>query len=212
MQHHHFDRALLAVSLLTWGALAGAHTREWKFTALLDNKPIGHHNFSLEESGSQSTLTSEARFDVKIVLISFYKYVHDDKEIYAADCLQSIAARTNDNGKQSVVIGTLQQPGFIVSSPQTATLGPCIMTYAYWNPQLLQATQLLNSQTGKFDAVKIKKLSDESIQAHGKRETATKYRITGDKLQIDLWYSHDLQWLGLESSTEGGRRLRYQLD
>ena len=86
------------------------------------------------------------------------------------------------------------------------------MTFAYWNPLILHARQLLNSQTGKFEQVSVEKLAEETISVRGKTEPAVKYLLTGEKLRIELWYSRDMQWLGLQSTTEDGRKLRYQLD
>jgi hypothetical protein len=40
---------------------------------------------------------------------------------------------------------------------------------------------------------------------------AQAWRIKARDMQIDLWYSEDNQWLALQSPTEGGRLLRYEL-
>lgn len=205
-------RSLLLTTLLLSNATA-AEPKEWRFSALLDGKPIGYHNFRLIETDSRRELTSEARFNVKLLFVTVYKYVHDDKEIFQGDCLNSIDARTNDNGEDLVVKGALDAQGFTVSDgKRSQALAPCIMTFAYWNPRILEAKQLLNSQTGKFEPVKIEKLGDEPIMARGRKEPATRYLLTGEKLKIELWYSRDMQWLGLQSTAEGGRKLLYRLD
>ena len=46
----------------------------------------------------------------------------------------------------------------------------------------------------------------------GQPQTARKFRLTGPKNPIDLWYSANDEWLALESAVAGGRRLRYTLD
>jgi len=201
--------------LLVVGATASAaesETRDWRFNALLDGKPIGHHNFHLVESGGRRELSSEARFNVKLLFVTVYTYVHDDKETFQGDCLTSIDARTDDNGEKLPVKGSQEAQAFsVTNSKGPQTLPACIMTFAYWNPRMLEQKQLLNSQTGRYETVKIDKVGEESILAGGKQQPATKYLLTGDKLKIELWYSKDMQWLGLQSTAEGGRKLRYEL-
>lgn len=211
--HTAVTRCLLTVCLALVSTLAMAQTREWKFNALLDGKPIGHHHFKLVETEGKRELTSEARFNVKLLFVTVYTYVHDDKETFQGDCLTGIDARTVDNGKTLIVKGALEASGFKVGDGKSQqSLAPCIMTFAYWNPRILEARQLLNSQTGKYDTVKIEKTGEESFLAHGKQVPATKYLLTGEKLQIELWYSRDMQWLGLQSTAEGGRKLLYRME
>jgi hypothetical protein len=40
--------------------------------------------------------------------------------------------------------------------------------------------------------------------------SARRHRLEGPGLAIDLWYVGN-DWVGLESTVEGGRRLRYEL-
>ena len=204
--------SLIVLTVSSAFAAAG-EPKEWKFTVLLDGKPIGHHNFKLVETDAKRELTSEARFNVKLLFVTVYKYVHDDQEIFQGDCLNSIDARTNDNGTDLIVKGSLDAHGFTVSDgKKKQALAPCIMTFAYWNPRMLEQKQLLNSQTGRYEPVKIEKLGDDPFMARGRKEPATKYLLTGEKLKIELWYSKDMQWLGLQSTAEGGRKLLYRMD
>jgi hypothetical protein len=87
----------------------------------------------------------------------------------------------------------------------------CVMSFAYWNPALLKQTRLLNSQTGQYENVTITALGDEVIEVRGAPVTAKRYRILGSKHPIELWYGPGERWLALQSSLEGGRKLRYLL-
>jgi hypothetical protein len=40
---------------------------------------------------------------------------------------------------------------------------------------------------------------------------AKRYKLKSDKLNIDLWYSDENQWLALNSITKDGTNLRYQM-
>lgn len=193
-------------------ASAQGATQTWNFQVFLDDKPIGYHRFELRQQGELRELRSTARFNVKVLFINAYQYLHDATESWRGDCLQSLTASTDDNGKQLHVSAVAQGNEFNVSNRQHRyALSGCVMSFAYWNPVMLQQSRLLNAQTGEYDQVTIKVVGEESLQVCGTAQTAKHYRLTGSKLSIDLWYSPAGDWLALESTTESGRRLRYVL-
>jgi hypothetical protein len=186
--------------------------QSWNFRVYLDDKPIGFHRFDLRTEGEHRELHSAARFDVKVLFINAYKYVHDDNESWGGDCLQSMKASTDDNGKQLTMSAMSQGNQFnVIANARRYALPGCVMSFAYWNPLMLQQTHLLNAQTGEYDAVTIKLVGEVALQVRGVKQAARQYRLTGSKLSIDLWYSPSGEWLALESTTESGRRLRYLL-
>ena len=70
---------------------------------------------------------------------------------------------------------------------------------------------MLNSQTGELMPVSVEMLEDETLTVRGQSMAAKKYRLSAKDINLDVWYSQDRQWLGLESTTESGRKLRYEL-
>jgi hypothetical protein len=206
---------LLVAAITIWlpqSVIAQDTARNWNFSVYLDDKPIGYHHFELRQQGERSELRSTARFDVKVLFINAYKYVHDDSESWQGDCLQSMTASTDDNGKQLSVKATKQGDEVGVTNREHHyTLPGCVMSFAYWNPLMLQQTHLLNAQTGEYDAVTIKLIGEVTLQVRGINQLVKQYRLTGNKLSIDLWYSPAGEWLALQSTTESGRRLRYVL-
>jgi Family of unknown function (DUF6134) len=201
---------LLATWLVIGSVQAADGTRSWNFEVFLDDKLIGYHHFTLRERGDGRELQSSARFEVKLLLFTAYRYVHDDTETWSGDCLQSLTSRTDDNGKQFSVNARQQGAAMkVVTASKTSALNGCVMSFAYWNPLMLQQTQLLNAQTGEYDRVTITALGDESRSIRGSTQLTHHYRVAGNKLKIDLWYSSSGDWLGLESTADNGRRLRY---
>ena len=57
-------------------------------------------------------------------------------------------------------------------APARETVDGCLMTYAYWNPEMLKQKRLLNSQTGKVEAVNITALGEDKITVRGAPVTA----------------------------------------
>ncbi len=206
---------VLALGAVLCAAPAWAVAQKWDFRVYLDDSAIGHHHFVVRENGAERELTTEARFDVKVLFINAYRYVHDASERWRGNCLLNLSARTDDNGKQSIVNARQQGARVSIDSPRgreaLQAKGGCVMSFAYWNPEILRQTHLLNSQTGQYEAVTIAALGQEKITVRGAPMQATRYRISGPKNPIDLWYGPDQTWLALQSTLDGGRKLRYQL-
>ena len=200
----------VVAALCTSGA--AAQTRVWDFQAFLDDARIGYHRFTLTDQGGVRELKSETRFEVKILFITAYRYTHNAVERWRGDCLDSLQASTDDNGEKLMVDAVTAGDRLTVNTGKSrADFAGCVMSFAYWNPQMLRQTLLLNAQTGALEPARIVDMGNETIAVRGAPVAAKRYRITGPKNPIDLWYSPSDEWLALESTLAGGRRLRYAL-
>jgi len=193
-------------------SVAGASTAEWRFEVKLDDKPIGFHSFSLTDRGREQVLETEASFDVKVLFISAFRYRHENVETWRDGCLTSISARTDSNGKRLEVEGGRRAGQFAVTrNDGQEILGDCVQSFAYWNPSILAADRLLNSQTGKYEAVSVTASADERIDVGDTTIDARRYTLAAGSGDITLWYARDDgRWLGLEAPAKGGRRIRYE--
>lgn len=209
----------IGAAVLVVAGPSAAQTQSWHFEVFLDDSPIGHHHYYLRDKGAARELRIEARFNVRFLFINAYRYAHDASERWRGNCLAALTARTDDNGTKSEVDteGLGDRLVAITATPAGAAMRTrepvegCLMSFAYWNPGMLRQTRLLNSQTGKVENVTITSLGEEKINVRGTPTPATRYRISGAKHPIELWYGADRAWLALQSTLDGGRRLRYQL-
>lgn len=193
-------------------AHGGEVGKSWDFRVFLDDKAIGTHRFDLVEQGEQRRLTSQARMAVKILFVTAYAYDHHDVEHWQGDCLDELTSKTDDNGKKHHVDVERRDGKTIVRTERAIrSHGPCTLTFAYWNPAMLRQTQLLNAQDGEYIDVKITDAGADSILVRGVKTPARRFELRSKKLSIDLWYSQQDEWLQLESQTEHGQKLIYQL-
>jgi Family of unknown function (DUF6134) len=204
--------------MATFAAVGAAHAGappvgEWNFRALLDGKPIGQHRFSVSAAGEERKVTSEANFAVKFFGVTAYRYRHKATEQWRGDCLTALAATTDDDGKSNKVHAALDGESFdiIDGTHPTLSLKGCVMSFAYWNPAIQMQSRLLNAQTGKLEAVQVSRIGAGSVEVRGQPVAATQFRITGPMAPIDVWYSAQGEWVGLDSIVGGGRKLSYRL-
>jgi hypothetical protein len=204
---------LLMLGALPTGIASASQPEEWKFRVFLDDRAIGHHTFRVTDRGSEQIVETEALFKVKALLIPVYSYRHQNIEVWEGNCLKEIISHTDDNGEKFRVSGSRGQHQFRVATREhRAALPPCVVTFAYWNPDFLSAKRMLNAQTGDYHAVAVTPLGTETITVADTPVRASAYKVTAEKLDITLWYSQNERWLQLESTTEGGRTLRYELE
>ena len=204
---------ILAVSLPLAPAGAVTEAEAWRFEVLLDDKQIGYHDFTVAEDGDRQVFETKASFDVKFLFVTAFRYRHQNTEIWDGGCLLSIDAATNNNGDMLAVNGVQLGDTFRVSGESgEATLEKCVKTFAYWNPEILRAERLLNSQTGEYESVSVALEGEDRVLVDGKPVDALRYRLSAEAGDIRLWYTNDAaqRWLALEAPAKGGRTLRYR--
>lgn len=202
--------ATLILLLAGTGPVVAA-TGDWDFRVLLDGREIGRHRYTLEGEGQRRYLRSDATFDVRLLSISAFRYKHQALERWESGCLQSLDSRTRMNGKQVIVTASAREGRLMVERPSGRDEHEgCVMSFAYWDPRILEAERLLNSQTGELVPVQISAEGTDAVSVRGRKLAAERHRIQGPGLEIDLWYA-DGHWVALEALTDVGRRLRYEL-
>lgn len=201
---------LSCLAFLCADAVAGDQT--WRFRVWLGDKEIGYHEFTLERQAGRDVLRSEARFEVRLLFVTLYAYQHDNREVWEGGCLSRIESRTDANGELFQVRGERHDDRFLVGDGDARQALPaCVKTFAYWNPDFLTERRLLNSQNGEWVEIDVSAPVSDSLVVRGQETDAERYRLESGDVTLDLWYSSDREWLALETETEGGRRLRYEL-
>jgi Family of unknown function (DUF6134) len=189
------------------------HAKEWAFNVYLDKSKIGTHSFTFNDD----TLVSRAKFNVKVLFIEAYKYDHTSKEQWQNDCLTNIDVNTTEDKITTNVKGKKAASGFEISDGKTnQTLAECVMTFAYWNPKILEQSKLLNPQNAEYLDTTFTKLGAAKIDVKGKPTETTHYKLSGalngvKKLNIELWYNQNNEWVALKSVTPEGYNIIYKL-
>lgn len=202
---------LLPISLFINEVSAANQT--WQFDVLLYGKRIGSHTIQIDSRGAEQTVDIKVAFDVDLLLFSAYTYLHKNREIWRSGCLKRLDATTNDDGEKLWVKLEQLDTETKVATPKRNRVIPthCVKSFAYWDRSILEANKLLNTQTGEYMAITVKKQPDEKITIRGKTIQSSRYHIATSKFTIDLWYSQNGDWVGLESTMEDGNTLKYVL-
>lgn len=208
----HTFMAVLLLATVVYSQAAQA--KQWAFEVWLDQQKIGTHTFEL----SQNRLLSRANFKVKILFINAYNYLHRADEQWDQGCLAQLTAHTEENKEITDVVGKREATQFSIEKNKSrqASLPGCVMTFAYWNPEILKQTRLLNPQNAEYLDVTVVDEGNRPLVVKGQTIDTHQYRLTGryqgkDKLKITLWYDQNQDWVALESITSEGYKVIYKL-
>lgn len=210
-----------ALAIVHAPAAALPPSAEWRFTVLLDARVIGTHRFALAATSADAAiLESDARFDVTVLGLPVYRWRHHSKEQWQGDCIASIDATTDDQGRTTTLRGAQEADGFALEvrpgsgdsrADARRTVTPaCLMSFAYWHPALAAQRQLLDPATGRLERVTIAPVPEARIEVDGRPSIVRGLRIAGLPQPIDVWYL-GTRWVGLDTVVAGGRQLSYRL-
>lgn len=202
------------------------------FDVYRNGQPIGQHTLAFQQDGANRTVTIAVDLAVKALGVVAYRYQHNSREVWSNNALQSLEARTDDNGqKYSVTVkrssGGLaverQSPAANVTAAATSDQGLQPSTFArevlpadllpttHWNVGQVGQTTLLNTQYGTASKTQVTTLGREPVKlANGTVVQATHYRYTGD-IRMDQWFDERGRWVRSAFPAMDGSSIDYVL-
>lgn len=205
-----FISILVLLNISTATASSQSNQQSWKFKVLLNDKPIGFHEVRIETENNRKTVLTQADFDVRFMYIPVYSYNHETREVWQDGCLLNITSATDDNGDNYFINSQKNEQEFALQTQDgNRSLHGCVRSFAYWDINMLKSKQLLNTQTGEYQAVSFNDMGNDTLSLDQGEIDARHFRLKCENMTIDLWYTMDMRWLALESVTESGAVLRY---
>jgi hypothetical protein len=182
------------------------------FRVFLDDREVGDHRFAFAREGDAVSVHSVADFRVRIAFVTVYRYEHEARERWVDGCLVGLESTTNDNGTDHRVEASWHDGVFSVETNrgQRSVQTDCPWTFAYWDPEIRTRDELFNAQTGDRSDVAFTSLGERSLEVGGETRPTQAWQLDAEKLDIVLYYSTRGRWLGLDSTLENGRTLRYR--
>src|SRR5262245_30309646 len=129
--------AVLFVSALL--AAPPVCARQWHFDVAADGIRLGTYGVTVQENGDIRVATS----DMSAGVLGIGADRQRVEETWKGGCLARIASRTEEHGQVTTVAGRQEGDVFQIDG-NTQRLPGCVMTFAYWNPDVLKQSHLLN--------------------------------------------------------------------
>lgn len=178
-------------------------TKKLLFNVLLDKKPVGTHSFEIKRSDGTIVVNSKLTLKAKFLGLFPVNYNHESTEYWKGSCIVAVNAKTTKRGKTIIVKAKSKSQDLEVeSNNRVEVLKGCIKSFAYWDPLLLEDSQLLNTENGDLVSVQVKTMASET-------DTSKTILISSSEANILLGYDDYGQWLSLRSKLKIGGELHY---
>jgi hypothetical protein len=203
---------LLALCALLFPAATparGADTESRDYTLLVDGKPTGNANMTIEQQDDGTTTVScDTSIQVR-VLLKTYRYSYRGREVWKDGRLQRLDSECNDDGKRFKVAAIADGDRLAVWANNQKHHAPAdVWLTSYWTVAPVKARKdtvpLLDADTGRDLDCKVQFLGAQQIAVAGQVQNVSHYKLTG-KVQVDLWYDAADRLVRQEWIEEGHR-------
>ena len=193
---------IIILSLFSFGAFSQPfpvpEDKEVSFDVIRKKKNIGSLISKFIENEDSLILHSVLKIDVKILFFPAYKFFQETKETWIDGEFVSINGFTDfEDEREYKIIGNDTDKYFIASGMDgELELNKNIIPLNYWNLDMLNETEVFDTQKGIVRTIKVKQLEDEKIIINDIEVLANKYLFNASKNVKDkgpfpeytLWY------------------------
>ena len=191
------------ICLFSLSAYAGVpQGGEILFDIYRNGEPFGTHEVRFEENGDRTEVLINIDMSVSFGPLDFFKYSHENREVWRGAEIISMDSQTYDNGKRYEVSAEWGEKLTVETQDDRYVVAP-MFTTSYWNPDTLSSERLLNTQKGEVEDVRVRYVGEEEFETGRETLRADHYKIDAS-LPIDIWYdSKTRQWVGLRFNVRG---------
>lgn len=165
------------------------------FRVLRGDSPLGEHRLSFTERDGQLEVLVTIDLKVTVGPFTFFRYSHENREIWRDGQLVSLVAETNDDGDDYFVRAQQTPEGMRIETKDGKEVVPTsLLSTSYWNYDMVEAERLLDTQKGKVREVSTELVGPSDVWVDGEVIEARHYRMSGD-LDLDIWYDANNEWV-----------------
>jgi len=182
--------ALLIANLWFAGSAQAAEPRVLTYSILMDGSPVGQEQVRVQPQGDTVKVDVTASTRVKVLFLNF-RYDHERQEVWRGGKLESMQARTDDDGKPHSVEMARKGDGFALTvDGKASSTAANALPLTLWTPEVLKRPTLLSVIDAQPYTVTVHTLGTETVDLGTRKVEAQHHRISGG-VDRDLWYAAD---------------------
>ncbi|MEO1539673.1 MAG: DUF6134 family protein [Pseudomonadota bacterium] len=183
--------------------VARAETARRTFRIVRGGSNIGEQTITVEKTGERLRVAIDIEIAVKLLGITAYRYEMSNVETWSNGAVQTISARTRDNGKDAYVEAERTVAGLNVrGSGYTGTVRGDIATTTYWTTAFLKRPVWISTQDGAPFDITARQAGPFQFPTTSGSVSATQWQTSGD-LELALFYDAQGEWVGSEFDAQG---------
>lgn len=158
---------------------------------------IGSQTLTVNRTGDQVNVSVSIDIDVRIMGLSAYRYQLESRETWLRGALQTLSARTNDNGSDEQVVASAVSGGVRVEgTAYEGVVSGNPATTTYWTQAFLERPVWISTQNGYPLDVQATKAGTVEVPTPTGPTTAVAWNVRGDIGRLDLFYDRNGEWIG----------------
>ena len=172
------------------------------FDVIRKNKIIGNLTTKfIEKSENTLVLHSVLEIEVKVLLITAYKFFQETKETWKDGQFISIVGFTDFEDDREYKIDGMDKNGFFIATGMDGLLklDENIVPLNYWNKKMLNEKEVFDTQKGIVREINVEKLNKEKIKINNLNIETEKFvfnasvnpKDKGPFPEYILWYYED---------------------
>ncbi|MEL6677192.1 MAG: DUF6134 family protein [Pseudomonadota bacterium] len=183
--------------------MAFAETARRQFKIVRSGSDIGRQEITVDRNGDRLRVSIDIDIAVKLLGITAYRYRMTNVETWSGGKVQTISARTNDNGTDAFVEAERSVAGLVVNgSSYSGTLSGDLATTTYWTKEFLSRPVWVSTQDGAPFDVRARQAGSTQFPTASGTVPTTEWQTSGD-LELALFYDTQGEWVGSEFDAQG---------
>ncbi|WP_231959701.1 DUF6134 family protein [Thalassospira indica] len=184
---------------------------ELRFQIRRNDSPVGSHVVQFNQGRDGLQVVAQSNIDISFLGFNAYSFDYRSESVWQGDRLAALSVRVDDDGDKTEVVAKSDAQGtLVVSGPEgDQSLPNGIFPTDHWHCGVLGSKAVLNTITGKSNAVDISANEPETLQTTNGTLRATRFTYDGE-LETTAWYDADGRWVGLAFEARDGSQITYR--
>ncbi|NIY76695.1 hypothetical protein HED22_13670 [Thalassospira sp. HF15] len=184
---------------------------ELRFQIRRNDAPVGSHVVQFNQGRDGLQVVAQSNIDISFLGFNAYSFDYRSESLWQGDRLAALSVRVDDDGDETEVTAKTNDQGtLVVDGPDgQQTLPNGIFPTDHWHCGVLGSKAVLNTITGKPNAVDIQATDVEMLRTTDGTLPATRFTYDGE-LETTAWYDADGRWVGLAFEARDGSTITYR--
>jgi len=182
-----------------------------KFAIKREGSQIGTVTIEVTRNGAETLVKQVTHIQVKVVLITAYRYEQSNMERWVNSKLVALSSTTDDNGTPYKVDVAPKGTGLAIeANGKTSQVDASMYPFSLWNAALVKQTSVFDPQKGTIMKISVTDDGIDNITVLGKKTKAHHYSIKGPFSQ-EVWYDEKGGLVQSMLIGPDGSQIQYQM-
>lgn len=183
---------------------------ELVFDVRRDGVPVGEHRVTFRRDGDTMRVVADFAIEIRFLGFTAYRYRYESNSAWRGDCLISLEARVNDDGKQTQMTAAREGNQLRIAGERGDVLVPAgLFPTDHWHPGVLGTERVLNTLTGGINRVRIEDRGPATLASGNGTHSARHFVYTGE-LNTEVWYDDYGRWVGMRFAGKDGSIIEHR--